>query len=301
MHELDALRAEAVRLAKAGEWGANAADLNTRILAADPDDVAALTRRGRCHYECGDLDAAKKDYERALRLDPTNRIAGNFLTKITGPKSVRDAQATQRERERVAAKSRRKSAEYEARRRRALAFALAEKQRKEAADYRRTERLTSFEEALDLGVAARESRDYQLAIEAFRQAFRLDTSRYDVIVRLAATHRANKEPGEARRLYEWVLEREESRVALVGLAAVYRDQKRPVEACALYRKALSKDPRDRHALVGLAGALSDLGLREQAARTFEKADASGGDSGREGIRTDRAQTGAATPNSRKSR
>ncbi|MDQ3966468.1 MAG: hypothetical protein M3246_08490 [Actinomycetota bacterium] len=38
---------------------------------------------------------------------------------------------------------------------------------------------------------------------------------------------------------------------------------------------LAKNPEHRYALVGLAGALSDLGLYKQAAQTFEKAAAGG--------------------------
>lgn len=269
---MDELRARAVRLARDGDRGPEAMETNARILDLAPDDVAALNRRGRCYFERGDFEAARADYGRALELDPTSTVARNYLRKIEQSASGREAGAVQRDRERIAAKSRRKSAEYAARRRRLKARERAAKRRKESAGSRKAEGLTNFEEAFALGVEAKESRDYPLAIAAFRQAFRLDKSRRDVIVRLAAVHRANKEPEEARRLYEWVLEREENRAARVGLAAIHRDRKKPLEACALYKKILSENPRDRHALVGLAAALADLGLREQAAQAFRRAD-----------------------------
>lgn len=275
MARLEELRARAIRLARDGDRGPEAIETNARILELAPDDVAALNRRGRCYFERGDFGAARADYGRALKLDPASTVARNYLRKIERMDSGREAGATQRDRERVAAKSRRKAAEYEARRRKLKARERAAKRRKETASFRKAEGLTSFEEAFALGVEAKQGRDYPLAIAAFRQAFRLDKSRYDVIVRLAAVHRANKEPDEARRLYEWVLEREENRAARVGLAAIHRDQKKPLEACALYKKVLSNNPRDKHALTGLAAALADLGLREQAARAFRRADEAG--------------------------
>jgi tetratricopeptide (TPR) repeat protein len=276
MAEIAGLRSEARRLARAGEWGPGAIEVNTRVLDLAPDDVAALTRRRRCFYEVGEHESARDDYERALALDSVNTVARNFLRKIKKEafgREMWETEDTQRQRARVAAKSRRKNAQYESRRRRMLMQAEVAKRCKETKEASKAEALTSFEEALALGVTAKEERNYPLAIAAFRQAFRLDRRRRDVILRLATTHRANKEPEEARRLYEWVLEREESPAALVGLAAVHRDQRQPLEACALYKKALFRRPDDRHALAGLAGALSDLGLREHAARTFRKIEA----------------------------
>lgn len=72
----------AKRMAKAREWGEEAIEVNTAILESDPGQVPALTRRGRCYLEQGDLEAARKDYERALELDPANRIARNALAHI---------------------------------------------------------------------------------------------------------------------------------------------------------------------------------------------------------------------------
>lgn len=265
---------EAVALGRAGEWGKRSVEVNTKILSLSPDDVPALTRRGRCYFEKGDFEAAKADYQRALSLDPKNRIARNFLRRIeNGDSPGTIAQTTQRERRRVEAKSRRKSAEYRAARSREAARARRERQRKEEEDRRRVEELTSFAEALGLAVAAREGArpDYSLAIAAFRRAFVLDRSRRDVIVRLAATHRANGDFDEAERLYRWMLDREDNQAARVGLAAVYRDMGKLLDACSLYNKVLARNPEHSHALLGLAGALSDLGESEQAARKFQEA------------------------------
>lgn len=280
VNELEKLVREAVRLGRAGDWGERSVEVNTKILGLSPDNAPALTRRGRCHFERGNYKAAEVDYKQALSLDAGNRIAKNFLRRIEdgeSPGASAKVRTTQRERERVAAKSRRKSAEYKAARAREAATAQRQKRWKQEADQMRVEELTSFAEAFGLAVAARQGPrpDYPLAITAFRRAFVLDRSRRDIIVRLAATHRANGDLGEAERLYGWVLEREDNSAARVGQAAVYRDMGRLLDACSLYKKVLVRTPKNSHALLGLAGVLSDLGHKEEAARKFEEAAGAG--------------------------
>lgn len=224
MEDLEKLVWEAVRLGRAGEWGARSVEVNTKILDLSPDNVPALTRRGRCHYELAGYEAAKADYQRALSLEAGNRIAKNFLRRIEeGGSSGVSAVTRTTQRERVAKRSRRfaedrAATEYRAARARDTAIVQRDKRWKQEAAQRRVEELTSFAEAFGLAVAAKQGPrpDYPLAIAAFQRAFVLDRSHLDIIVRLAATHRANGDLGEAERLYGWVLEREDNRAARVG-------------------------------------------------------------------------------------
>lgn len=236
------LVAEARRLARAGEWSEEARVLNTEVLRLLPDDVATLTRRGRCYFEQGNVEAAKKDYERALAMDPGNRISRNFLDRIGKELSyIRDAS--------------------------------------------RVESMTSFDEAYRVGMGAKggSQPDYRLAIAALRQAFRLEPRRYEVIVSLAATHRAAGEPDEAERLYKWLLARREDSAAKVGLAAVYRDKKHLVEARKLYESVIEYDESNVHALHGLAGVLYDMRRSNEAAKVFAKAAKFGGHTPRDSV------------------
>lgn len=53
---------EARRLAQKNDWGLKALKLNDEILRRNPDNLPALTRRGRCHRESEDYPAAERDY-----------------------------------------------------------------------------------------------------------------------------------------------------------------------------------------------------------------------------------------------
>lgn len=262
------MRTRAVRLVRDGDRGPKAIETNARILELAPDDVAALNRRGRCHFERGDFAAAKADYERALALNPAGTVARNYLRKIERIASGRGMGATRRERERAAAKSRRKPAEHEARRREE-----AEEARVLAEDLQVAGGLNDFEEARSLGVVARRGRppNYPLAIAAFRRAFELDRRRYDVLTMLAATYRAYKQLGKAEKVYRWLLAREDSTHARVGLAAVYTDTARPAMARELYEEVLDREPANPYALMGLGRVLYALDLPDEAVETFEKA------------------------------
>lgn len=269
MTGLEELRARAIRLVRVEDRGPEAIETNARILGLAPDDVAALNRRGRCYFERGDFAAARADYERALSLDASSTVARNFLWRIERKTSA--SQSTwdrQRERTRVAATSRRKSAEYGARRRKD-----AERARILAEDLQEVGGLNDFDEARSLGVVARKGRppNYPLAIAAFRRAFELDRRRYDVLTMLAATYRAHKQLDKAEKVYRWLLAREDSTYARVGLAAVYTDTERPAMARDLYEEVLDREPANTYALMGLGRALYALDLPDQAVETFEKA------------------------------
>src|SRR5437867_3088720 len=80
--ELYDLRERAKSLALAGEWGATAIEINTRMLEIDDRAADAYTRLARCFREQGRLAAAREMYMQVLTFDSHNIIARNNLAKI---------------------------------------------------------------------------------------------------------------------------------------------------------------------------------------------------------------------------
>lgn len=91
--DLAALEQEAEALARQGEWGAAAEDLNRRLIEVAPERPAGYNRLARCMRERGDLEAAEALYRRVLEIDPDNTVASNGLNRI---RSVREAQTSAR-------------------------------------------------------------------------------------------------------------------------------------------------------------------------------------------------------------
>jgi tetratricopeptide (TPR) repeat protein len=53
----------------------DAIKINFEIIKTEPNNVDALNRQGRCYFELGEMENAKKYYELALQCDPYNPIA----------------------------------------------------------------------------------------------------------------------------------------------------------------------------------------------------------------------------------
>lgn len=228
---LKALVQEARKLRAQENWGEEAINVNTRILASDPTNIAALNRRARCHREWMNLTAAKADYERALELNSEN---------VGVAKAIREIDEKVRE----------------------------EHERGKRIDEVRS--MGSFAEALAVGRANKDKSPARrrIAVEAFRQAFRLNRERVEVLIELAAVHRSLRQRDEAERIYAWTLRREQNSAAKVGLAAVYKDRKRLRDGLRLCDEVLAKEPRNPHALRCRAGILSELDRGAEAAESF---------------------------------
>lgn len=63
--------------------------MNTEILKLDPGQVSAYTRQGMCHLVADDLDAAEKDFRRAVELAPRDATAKDWLKKIPDIRTTR--------------------------------------------------------------------------------------------------------------------------------------------------------------------------------------------------------------------
>ena len=228
---LAALVAEARRLRKQENWGQEAIDANTKILASDPSNVAALNRRARCYLERMDLAAAEHDYRCALALDPENEHIGTAIREIE--EKVRERRDCERQIDEI------RSIESFAR-----AYAIGRANRDKSPDRRR------------------------MAVEAFRRAFRLDRTKINVLIELAAVHRGLRQRDEAERIYDWILRRENDSVAKVGLAALYKDKKQLRDALRLCDEVLAEEPHNPFALRCRASILSELDRGAEAAESF---------------------------------
>jgi predicted Zn-dependent protease len=107
-----------------------------------------------------------------------------------------------------------------------------------------------------------------LAVEALRQAFRLDKTRTGVLIELAAVHRSLQQRDEAEGIYNWILRRERCLAAKVGLAAIYKDRKRLRDALKLCDEVIAEEPHNPYALRCRAGVLSELDRGTEAAEAF---------------------------------
>ncbi len=140
-------------------------------------------------------------------------------------------------------------------------------------------RLTNFDEAYALGVAAGTalSPNYPLAIAAFKKAYALDPRRkvrrgrkpdpglFEAPMKLAAAYRLNGQLHEAQKMYEWVLGHHDNRTARMGLAAVHEDKGDYSKALKLYKEWVrTRDPYDAGALQGVARTLRRLGRDAEA-------------------------------------
>lgn len=262
--DLEALTREAKRMGKKGDWGPNAIRLNTKILDLDPDNLPALTRRARCFLEQDDYPAAQRDYVHASQIYPESKIVKEGLAKID-----RGWDAARERKQRRTAKARE----------------LVERKRAQAQELSRIETLTSFQEARRMGIEAANSEppSYPVAIAAFKKAYKLDPRRklgpgmapppglFEIPTRLARVYRASGQSYQAQRMYEWILERNDSQAARVGLAAVHEDKGRHVVALRLYEEVLSQNPHDPYALRGVARTLASLDRVEEAVEAYAKA------------------------------
>jgi hypothetical protein len=74
------LTEQAIAEAAAAEWAA-AADVNRKLLDYGPD-AEAENRLAKSLWELGDLAGAREHYQKALALDPTNRIAERNIDRL---------------------------------------------------------------------------------------------------------------------------------------------------------------------------------------------------------------------------
>ena len=81
MDELEILESNAIDVAIKSNW-ALAIELNTKILTIDKKNVQALLRIAFSYLKISNYEESKKYYHKALRLQPKNAVAKQYLEKI---------------------------------------------------------------------------------------------------------------------------------------------------------------------------------------------------------------------------
>lgn len=76
----------AINAAIESNWK-KAIDLNKQLLSTNPHNLEAHNRLGRAYLELGNLDQAKKTYQKVLKVDPYNVIAEKNLKRLAKVKS----------------------------------------------------------------------------------------------------------------------------------------------------------------------------------------------------------------------
>lgn len=78
----DNLARRAILAALANDW-IEALELNLAILTSDPDNIDALNRAAKAHFQTGNIADAANCAQKVLDIDPLNSIATKFLDKCS--------------------------------------------------------------------------------------------------------------------------------------------------------------------------------------------------------------------------
>lgn len=226
---MDDLRAKANAMQERGEWGAAALAVYDAILAANPNDEAAVVGRARCLRALGRLEESLSALEALSRAQPDNGVA-----KSQADKTRRRLRAREQAEQLLAddpgklfdalerAKHQEHKYDFQIEGRRLLA-----------------RRDRTSEAACALGAAQRRGRDLEGALNTYRWAWRQDDS-----------------PSS-------------NAMAHVGLAAVLRELGQLSDAEKILRGVRAVDRRNHYAGVTLAAVLMDRvekqGQREKLA------------------------------------
>lgn len=89
--ELHGLLAIARGLAADGEYGPEAIDANTSIIAIDPRQTSAYVRRGICFLAAGAFDLAEEDLQHAYELDPEDENTVDWLEELPEIREARQS------------------------------------------------------------------------------------------------------------------------------------------------------------------------------------------------------------------
>jgi tetratricopeptide (TPR) repeat protein len=233
--DLENLREKAKQLALSDEWGPQAIAINTQMIELDEHAADAYTRLAKCFLAQNKIIAAYDMYKQVLEFDPKNRIAANNVQKFED--DVDRARVREREKQ----------------------------------VFEDIASINSYEEAFNVGVAAKRQGNFKLAVALLERALELKPNNVYACNALGAAYRRNRNSDDARRVYQTALSIAVNFVSLVGLAAVERDARQFKEAISLYERVLSSEPQNAYALNGLGGVHTDLGNYSTAESFFNKA------------------------------
>jgi tetratricopeptide (TPR) repeat protein len=89
-----AVQQQAIELARRGDFGTAARDLNEELTRLEPANLGAWTRLARCCLELGQLEQATAALDSALQIDPANTIARSLCVEVERRRMPARAPAT---------------------------------------------------------------------------------------------------------------------------------------------------------------------------------------------------------------
>lgn len=253
--ELARLRQRAASLAREGNWGQGALEINEKILEIDGRASDARTRLGRCYQEQGNFLVAFEEYRRALEADPLNTVARNKLRLIEND-ARKQGEKVQEETRRQQEETRRQQKE-------------ARKQKQKQKQKNKISSIVDYDEVYQLGLDEKLRCHYDLAIVAFLRAIELRPEISKAWVSLGSAYRLNGDPAEALRACERALELgADQDIVSVVIAAAKHMIGDTASAIEIYNIVLKHDNCNIYALNGLAALYNDIGDHEKARKLF---------------------------------
>jgi len=113
------------------------------------------------------------------------------------------------------------------------------------------------------------TREYALALAAFSQAVRLDSTAVEAYREVAMLFTRGKDPKKAAQALSRLAKYEPTAANYVALGVALEGARQPAEALAAYEQALALDPASGRARLGLARSASQTGDREKALATYQ--------------------------------
>lgn len=256
--EFNDLQRKAKLLARSGEWGKTAIEINTRMLEIDDRAADAYTRLARCFRKQGRLIAAREMYSQVLTFDSNNTIARNNLAEIEKQIGRADELSGVSS---ICSFDEAFSVGVAARKRKRYALAIAALLR---AIELRPESVHAWNA---LGAANRHKGSLSQAARVYDHAMRLSRNIVS-LTGLAAVARDSHEPDKAISLYTEVLKgAPDHAYALNGLGGVYADIGRFDKAEEYFKRASELSEGREDAVRGL----EKLRLNFEAQRNIEAA------------------------------
>ena len=145
-----------------------------------------------------------------------------------------------------------------------------EVQLKKAADIKLISGVEKYKELFQIGMASKETGDYQLAIKALEKAISIKRSPY-ALAALAASYRGIGDLERAEAIYREILACSNDSFAKVGLAAVLKDKGRHKESEGLLTDTLRDDNSNIFALRTMGSVQNKKRNRQESKDYFKKA------------------------------
>lgn len=261
--------ARALLATDAREDAARAQDVLLRAAQMAPDSAAVLVTLGRARERLGDPGQARDAFERAIRLDASNRLARRRLLRLA--LEARDFPRARHEAERLVADG------PEVPEHHFLAALVADRDGRadEArAAYGRAIALApdGYPEAwLNLGVLEKESGRRTAALAAYEKALALRPGYAAAWHNIAKLHATEGRVADAEAAWGRALAIDpQYAAAWLALGQLRSDARRYPEAIDAFRKALAARPGYDSAELSLGVALARAGDRDEAIATYRR-------------------------------